>query len=1041
VTWRSRLPASIATWFSRDLVAPALALLGEGRVTLESVDDDRIVAVVRSSGSAPKVAIEWAGGTGPQGLRPVCACGGSGVCSHVVAALEAVRTHVIACEDAASGAEDAALDWLPPPSAGTQRRARKIWPVFSSPDGATLACSLFLDTPRLRGVVREGETVAAMLEQTPPDDWDEFDRSLLRDALLRDAFAARANPRALAQIMFRLARHPRLRFDDRPAQHRHPEELLAFAIDGRGVSLFARIRGAQPVPYLLTMEGRELNLRRALLLDGPPAWIADAAGAYLLDGTLDISRAARAIAAARSGEDGDPNAQPSVETLARVAGYLPSSERERFGVEDATDTVARLHITWRKGVLLVRPRLHDRVSGTSIDAGSTSTIASTGSRLVRFAPELLRGLVDRLSAAGFVPRLDTDHPTFGLHGAERAAAFVCATLPDWSDVEVELDDSASSVQVSQRVKLELSARRDGAREDWFELDVDVSIGDEEPLNRDELAAILRGAGRYADVRGRLVDVRALREREALLRELLEHRKSGMAALVALRDEIHAAFTDVRLPEEVEALRERVRGFSGIPQVEPPAALAETLREYQKRGLDFLEYLSEFRFGGILADDMGTGKTLEAIAHIDRRREKDGTAPSLVIAPTSVVHTWEIEISRFAPHLRVLRLESGNGRASRYDDLERFDVVITSYALARIDAEKLASIHFRTVILDEAQNAKNPSSQISKVVRSLQASHRFALTGTPVENSLRDLWAIFAFLEPGLLGSASSFRERFELPIAAGDATAASRLRARLEPFLLRRTKEDVAPELPERTETDIVVDLSPAQRKLYRAIVEAARRDILEGWDEGSPQEPLRVLAALTRLRQVCAHPGLLSKSYAALPESSAKFEALCETIDEILSGEHKVLVFSAFASMLHLIRDELTRREIPFGYLDGSVKDRDRRQQVAAFMKEGGPPVFLCSLKAGGVGLTLTAADYVILYDPWWNPAAERQAIDRTHRIGQRRPVTAYRLIARGTVEEKIRALAVRKRALSEAVIRADATMAKTLNREDLEFLLSEPD
>jgi SNF2 family DNA or RNA helicase len=440
--------------------------------------------------------------------------------------------------------------------------------------------------------------------------------------------------------------------------------------------------------------------------------------------------------------------------------------------------------------------------------------------------------------------------------------------------------------------------------------------------------------------------------------------------------------------------------------------------------------------------MGVGKTAVALAYLLRRKELDGPAPSLVIAPTSVTHTWVNEIAKFTPQLRALKLSSGNDRAARYDEIDQYDVIITSYALARIDAEKLAQFRFRTIVLDEAQNAKNPASQISKVVRSLRAEHRLALTGTPVENSLRDLWAIFAFLEPGLLGTESSFRRRFEVPIASGDQRAVSRLHARLEPFVLRRTKKDVAPELPERTEAEIVVDLSPAQRQLYRAIAEAARREILDGWD-GQPHEKasMHVLAALTRLRQVCAHPGLLVKRFLEEPESSAKFEALRETIDEIRDGGHRVLVFSAFASMLRLIREDLIKRDVGFSYLDGSVKDRDRQAEVSRFMSDDGPPVFLCSLKAGGVGLTLTAADYVILYDPWWNPAVERQAIDRTHRIGQHRPVTAYRMLTRGTVEEKIRALAGRKQELSESVIRTDSAIAKSLTREDLEFLLSEPD
>jgi SNF2 family DNA or RNA helicase len=442
------------------------------------------------------------------------------------------------------------------------------------------------------------------------------------------------------------------------------------------------------------------------------------------------------------------------------------------------------------------------------------------------------------------------------------------------------------------------------------------------------------------------------------------------------------------------------------------------------------------------DFIVTHNTIQVIAQLLHRKESEGPSPSLVIAPTSVTHTWENEIARFAPALTTLRLQSGAERATRYAELDNYDVVITSYALARLDAEQLEKQAFRTLILDEAQNAKNPTSQIAKVVRNLHAEHRLALTGTPVENSLRDLWSIFAFVEPGLLGSETSFRRRFEIPIADGDEQAANVLRSRLEPFMLRRTKEDVARELPERTEQMIECDLSPLQRRLYRGIAEAARRDVLAQVDEegGIAGATVHVLAALTRLRQVCAHPGLIVPEYIDEPEASGKFDAFLETVDEVLSGGHKLLVFSAFASMLRIMRGSLDKREIPYAYLDGSTKDRDRQAEVERFMAADGPPLFLCSLKAGGVGLTLTAADYVILYDPWWNPAVERQAIDRTHRIGQTRPVTAYRMVTAGSVEEKIRALAERKSALSRTVIKADSAIAKTLTKDDLEFLFADP-
>jgi superfamily II DNA or RNA helicase len=1021
-------------------------------VTLRSVDEEKIVAVVRSNGIAPQVAIEWGGGTGPQGVRAVCGCGGAGICPHAIAALETVRTHVDDDPAPPESPDLPVLDWLPAttPAAATAR-ARSVWPVFSSPDRKTLVCSLFLDTPRLRGVLREAEAIVTMVDQTPVDDWDESDRALLRDPAVVEAFGARPNLRALAQTMFRLVRHPRVRYDDNPELRRHPAELIPFAIDPRGVRLVATFRGTQPLPLLETLDGDRIDLASAVLVEGPPAWICDGHGAYLLDVSFDAPKAARAIEAARSAPDAERlSGTPSLATIARVAAFLSTKDRIALGIDDARDPVGRLNLRWRDGALVVRATFVDLASGAAAGLGALRTgaslqgaVATAGERLVRFSPEVMRALVDRLVGAGFVPRTDG---TLALHGAERAALFVRETLPSWDDVEVELDATLDGVSTSRPLDLSIGARRSVGTEDWFELDVNVFVDGDgesgEALSRDELRELLAGQGRYAEVRGRLVDVGDLREREVLLGDLLDRQKTGLAALVALRDEIHESFGNVRLPEEVEALRERVRNFGGIAHVDPPGNLGNVLRDYQKRGLDFLTYLSDFRFGGILADEMGLGKSVETLSSLLYRRDREGRAPSLIIAPTSVMHTWENEIAKFTPQLSALLLQSGNGRAARYEELANYDVVITSYAIARLDAEKLAKLRFRTIILDEAQNAKNPSSQISKVVRTLRADHRLALTGTPVENSLRDLWAIFAFLEPGLLGTETSFRRRFETPIANGDAKATASLHARLEPFVLRRTKEDVAPELPERTETEIVVDLSPTQRTLYRAIAEAARREILDDWDSLAPEKAsIHVLAALTRLRQVCAHPGLLSEKYLTEPESSAKFDALIETIEEIIDGRHKVLVFSAFASMLRIIRSELDRRETRYAYLDGSTKEKDRRVEVARFMGEDGPPVFLCSLKAGGVGLTLTAADYVVLYDPWWNPAVERQAIDRTHRIGQQRPVTAYRLLARGSIEEKIRALASRKHELSENIIRADAAMAKTLTREDLEFLFADPD
>jgi superfamily II DNA or RNA helicase len=1041
-TWRSRLPAAVASWFARDLVRTALGLAEGGRVTLTVVEDAKLMARVADPrhAAACEVLVEWAGGTGPLALRPVCSCGGSGICEHIVATLEAVRSQTEL--DHTGVADEIDLSWLPGrQEPARQQRARSLWPVFSSNDGQTLSASLVLDSPRLRGAVRDTQAVVAMMETTPADDWDEVDRELMRDDSVQEAFAARATPKALARALFRMAQHPRLRFDDNPTAGRHPSELPQFSIDLQGLTLRATRHGEGFAPLLEAADGSAVDPRNAFLLEGPPMWVASKRAAFLIDGSFD---ARKVFEVARSLNGHAPASTPaalSPRTIARVAPFLPPGERTALGIVDAAQPTFELAFGWSAGALLASVTFVDRASAARAPYAPYGAISPNGDRYIRFSGEEAARLHTRLVGAGFVPRA---MESFALHGPDRAAAFVREVLPAWKDVDVRLDPGLLALVGGRaEVDISVSAVRPTQSEDWFELGVDVFVeGQHEALTGKELNVLLSGSGQFAEVRGRLVDVSKLRERSALLADLAERRHSGLAALLALRDELHESFANVALPEDVEQLRERLRQFEGIEHVEPPASLVHILRGYQQRALDFLAYLASFRFGGILADDMGLGKSLMTIAYLLWRKENEGDAPSLVIAPTSVTHSWENEIARFAPQLRTLRLQSGSDRAARYEQLFDYDVIITSYALVRLDAELLAKYRFRSLILDEAQNAKNPSSQIARVVRGLHAEHRLALTGTPVENSLRDLWAIFAFVEPGLLGSEGSFRRRFEIPISENDDHATAQLRSRLEPFVLRRTKEDVAPELPERTEVALECELSPLQRRLYRGVAEAARRELLPQLADGSGENAaMHVLAALTRLRQLCAHPGLLFEEHRDDPEASGKFEAFLETVDEILSGGHRLLVFSAFASMLRIMRSTLDKRDIKYGYLDGSTKDRDRQGEVQRFMQPDGPPLFLCSLKAGGVGLTLTAADYVILYDPWWNPAVERQAIDRTHRIGQHNAVTAYRLITKGTVEEKIRALAERKADLSRNVIKADGAMAKSLSREDLEMLLADPD
>ncbi len=460
------------------------------------------------------------------------------------------------------------------------------------------------------------------------------------------------------------------------------------------------------------------------------------------------------------------------------------------------------------------------------------------------------------------------------------------------------------------------------------------------------------------------------------------------------------------------------------------AFGGELREYQREGLGWLEFCRDLRLGGCLADDMGLGKTVQMLAFLQSNRT-NGEGPSLVVAPRSLMFNWRSEAERFAPELTVVT-HHGSDRETSADNLIKHDIVLTTYGTLRRDAELLRSIQFENVILDEAQAIKNAGSQVSKVARTLKGRHRFALTGTPVENHLGELWSLFDFLNPGMLGSSRSFQRSF----ASKSVTPERRqnLGKAIRPFILRRTKEQVAPELPSRTEQTLYCDLSGKQKQQYAELRDYYRGLLLgKVRKNGLAKSKIQILEALLRLRQAACHPALIDSS---ITSSSAKLELLFEEVEEVIDSGHRALIFSQFTSFLALARAELDEKGIDYCYLDGKTRKRD--EEVDRFQSDDGPPLFLISLKAGGLGLNLTNADYVFLLDPWWNPAVEAQAIDRAHRIGQSRPVVAHRIIARDTVEERILALQETKRDLAESIITADNSILRKLELEDLELLLS---
>jgi superfamily II DNA or RNA helicase len=659
--------------------------------------------------------------------------------------------------------------------------------------------------------------------------------------------------------------------------------------------------------------------------------------------------------------------------------------------------------------------------------------------------EAERNLAARLEQVGFRYRADPRRDVEVLELAPRLLPRVVRTLLEegWRvDAQGKLYRQAGEFQIEVTSGI-----------DWFDLEGGATFGDQQVALPTLLAALRRGEDLVPLGDGSFGILP-----EEWLKKYLPLAAMGTAeddrlrfrrSQVGLLDVLLAEQPEARFDKTFEAARDQLRQFQGIEAADPPESFQGQLRAYQRDGLGWLHFLREFGFGGCLADDMGLGKTVQVLALLEERRglraEANGKKksknspppipPSLVVVPKSLVFNWKQEAARFAPDLRVLD-HTGTGRLKPGSHFNDHDVILTTYGTLRNDITEFRDHTFDYAILDEAQAIKNAASQSAKATRLIQAHHRLALSGTPVENHLGELASLFEYLNPGMLGHVSaSGKADFDLRRSAGEEAAALVARA-LRPFILRRTKEQVAKDLPEKTEQTIYCDLEPPQRKLYDELRDHYRQTLLGRVDrDGIKKAQIQILEALLRLRQAACHPGLIDKARHA-KDSSAKLDVLLPQLREVFDEGHKTLVFSQFTSLLAIVKDRLDTEKIPYVYLDG--RTRDRQARVEQFQTDPNCKVFLISLKAGGLGLNLTAADYVFLLDPWWNPAVEAQAIDRAHRIGQTRPVFAYRLIARDTVEEKVLQLQNQKRALADAIINADNSLIRNLGREDLELLLS---
>lgn len=579
--------------------------------------------------------------------------------------------------------------------------------------------------------------------------------------------------------------------------------------------------------------------------------------------------------------------------------------------------------------------------------------------------------------------------------------------------------------------------------DWFDLTGTLRYGDHELTLSQLLTAMDEGSGLIEFGNGVIgfLPEESLDELRALL-AIGVRRGDGIrfrSSQLALLDVLLAALPDVDVDETLASGRAELKKFQGINVVPVPRGFVGTLRGYQEEGLSWFGFLRRFALGGCLADDMGLGKTIQVLALLEARRE-EGAAMSLLVVPRSLVFNWVREAARFTPALKVHDLSHAERSVEDLDTVDAH-LAITTYGTLRRDIARLGSRRFDYVILDEAQAIKNAGTATAKACRLLQADHRLALSGTPIENRIEELWSLFEFLNPGMLGAATTFSSATRALAAlrpgmpAGTGVSAQELLSRaLRPVVLRRTKAMVAKELPARIEQTIEVELEPKQRAFYEQLRSQYATSLLDRVErDGLGKSRMHILEALLRLRQAACHPALVDPTKASLP--SAKLDAVVPALQEIAAEGNKVLVFSQFTSFLSLLRARLDALGVPYEYLDG--RTRDRQARVDRFQSADGPPLFLISLKAGGHGLNLTAAEYVYLLDPWWNPAVEAQAIDRAHRIGQTSQVIATRVVARDTIESKILELQASKRALADAILSEDKGGLAGVGREELQLLL----
>jgi superfamily II DNA or RNA helicase len=845
-----------------------------------------------------------------------------------------------------------------------------------------------------------------------------------------------------------------LRFGDEPLRPRFDLELSQ-----DGTQILVR------TSFQRQGDSRRFVMTGGAWFEGSPGWYVDAQEGWArpIDRRVSPAGIRRLLRQPSIVEPVDRLPDLIMQGLPKVAAEVGAELPELSQVADVVDLVPTFRLAAGGNLIEAQVSLRAAYEDVEIDVradgmtvpvivkppatqsrdGAPSAGSSKRARCIRCDIAAQQAATTRLRELGLVPAEDGNKFVARGDDAIRFWTEGIGTLPD--DWDIFVPDDLVDVQLRDEA---LSANaRVSSGVDWLSLRLNFE-SEGVAVTQEELARCLAEGRRYV----RLADGTFARLDPQKVREVLQRQAEILAtgggngthlplSQSGRIEDLLAQVGRSSVTGDARDLFKKLKNIDEIKSARKPRNLKAQLRPYQEQGFHWLWFLHEIGSGGVLADDMGLGKTVQTLTLLLAVKNEDAKLEGkrkpfkvLIVAPTSVVTNWLREMDKFAPSLRHA-LWHGAERKERQDEFEDADVVVTSYALLRRDEEILKEIDWRYVILDEAQQIKNPMSATARAAKRLKSDRRLALTGTPIENRLSEIWSIFDFVSPGLLGPLDKFEERYSRPIDAGEKGAAERLRATIHPFILRRTKAEVARDLPEKIETDQFCELTGEQAALYAAVVKEVRAQVMgEVERQGLARSHIQILVGLTRLRQAACDPRLLGLPREFGDEDSGKLVALRELVQTCIAGGHRVLVFSQFVSMLTIVKRAMDDDGVAYEYLDGSTKDRQR--VVEHFQSDDGPPIFLISLKAGGSGLNLTAADTVIHFDPWWNPAVEDQATDRAHRIGQTRVVTTYRLIAKGTIEEKILELAEKKRELVGAVLSEDVGGAKKLTKGDLEEL-----